>query len=105
MDIASLYSISSSEIGKAASNASTAVKNTEDNSFSTIFNSALSNISETDSLIHDQEEEEIKFSLGLTENTHDLAIAAAKAQIAVNYTVALRDRFIEAYRELMQMQF
>ena len=51
-----------------------------------------------------QEQEEVKFALGISENTHDLAIAAAKANTALSYTVALRDKFLEAYKELMQIQ-
>ena len=35
---------------------------------------------------------------------HRLAIAAAKANTALSYTVALRDKFLEAYKELMQIQ-
>ena len=50
------------------------------------------------------ENEEIKFALGETENTHDLTIALQKASTALQYTVAIRDKVIEAYRELMQMQ-
>ena len=61
-------------------------------------------INETNSYLQDQEDEEIKLALGLTDNTHDLAIAQAKAQASLQYTVALRDRFMEAYKEIMQMQ-
>ncbi len=64
----------------------------------------ISNVNETNSLLNKEEEEEIKFALGISENTHDLAIAAAKAQTALSYTVALRDKFIDAYKELMQIQ-
>ncbi|MBR1524956.1 MAG: flagellar hook-basal body complex protein FliE, partial [Lachnospiraceae bacterium] len=38
------------------------------------------------------------------ENTHDLAVAQSKAQTALQYTVALRDRFLESYKEIIQMQ-
>jgi len=69
-----------------------------------MFNTALGNLNETNSLLNDSEEEKIKFALGITDNTHDLAIAAAKASTALSYTVALRDKFIEAYKEIMQMQ-
>ena len=69
-----------------------------------MFQSALSNLHETNSLLNDYEEEEIKFALGISENTHDLSIAAAKASTALSYTVALRDKFMEAYKEIMQMQ-
>lgn len=103
MDISSILNINSTAVAQAASRAST--KQTEtDESFTTMFNSMLSNLSETNSLLNAQEEEEIKFALGISENTHDLAIAAAKASTALSYTVALRDRFLDAYKELMQIQ-
>lgn len=103
MDISSILNIGSDAIAKAASNASTSTLKT-DESFTSMFNSALSNLSETNALLNAQEEEEMKFALGISENTHDLAIAAAKAQTALSYTVALRDKFLEAYKELMQIQ-
>ncbi len=104
MDISSLMNINSSAIASAASRASRAPANTNDESFKTLFESALGNLNETNSLLNKQEEEEIKFAMGLTENTHDLSIAAAKASTALSYTVALRDKFIEAYKEIMQIQ-
>ena len=103
MDISSLTNISSEVIRRAASTASTKGIET-DGSFTSLFSSMISNIGETNSLLNAQEEEEIKFALGISENTHDLAIAAGKAQTALSYTVALRDRFLEAYKELMQIQ-
>jgi flagellar hook-basal body complex protein FliE len=103
MDITSLYSIGSTAIQGAAEKASTSTTATDD-SFGTLLNSAMSNLSETNGLINNQEEEQIKFAMGLSENTHDLSIASAKASAALQYTVALRDKFIEAYKEIMQMQ-
>ncbi|HOO26980.1 MAG TPA: flagellar hook-basal body complex protein FliE [Lachnospiraceae bacterium] len=104
MDISSLLNVSSDVISEAASKASTSTGLQTDDSFSTMFNTALGNLNETNSLLNDSEEEKIKFALGITDNTHDLAIAAAKASTALSYTVALRDKFIEAYKEIMQMQ-
>ncbi len=104
MDITSLLNVSSSAIANRAAQASTKTGNTEDKSFESLFKSALNNISETNSLLNKQEEEEVKFALGISENTHDLSIAAAKASTALSYTVALRDKFIEAYKEIMQIQ-
>ncbi len=103
MDISSILNISSNAIAQAASTASTN-KAESDESFTTMFNSMLSNLNETNSLLNTQEEEEVKFALGISENTHDLAIAAAKASTALSYTVALRDKFLDAYKELMQIQ-
>lgn len=103
MDISSIYNVSSDAIRQAASNAST--KSVETNeSFTSLFNSMISNIGDTNSLLKAQEEEEVKFALGISENTHDLMIAASKASTALSYTVALRDKFLDAYKELMQIQ-
>ena len=51
-----------------------------------------------------KENEELKWAMGISENTHDLTIAVGKAQTALSYTVALRDKLLEAYREIMQIQ-
>lgn len=72
--------------------------------FDALLNTAIENIKTTNSYLSDAENEEIKFALGETENTHDLTIALQKASTALQYTVAIRDRLLEAYRELMQMQ-
>ena len=104
MDISSLLNVTSSAISEAAAIASTRNTKEVDESFTSMFQSALSNLNETNSLLNSYEEEEIKFALGLTENTHDLSIAAAKASTALSYTVALRDKFLEAYKEIMNMQ-
>lgn len=104
MDISSLLNVTSSAISEAAATASTRNTKEVDESFTSMFQSALSNLNETNSLLNSYEEEEIKFALGLTENTHDLSIAAAKASTALSYTVALRDKFLEAYKEIMNMQ-
>lgn len=72
--------------------------------FSSFLNTAINNIQTTNSYLSDAEDEEIKFALGETENTHDLTIALQKASTALQYTVAIRDKVIEAYKELMQIQ-
>lgn len=72
--------------------------------FESFLNTAINNINTTNSYLSDAENEEIKFALGETENTHDLAIALQKASTALQYTVAVRDRLLEAYREIMNMQ-
>lgn len=104
MDISTITNIGSEAIRRAAEGASTQHGTPTDGSFTTMFNSMLDNLGETNSLLNAQEEEEVKFALGISENTHDLAIAAAKASTALSYTVALRDKFLEAYRQLMQIQ-
>ena len=77
---------------------------TDGTMFDAFLNTAVDNLKTTNSYLSDAENEEIKFALGETDNTHDLTIALQKASTALQYTVAIRDKVLEAYRELMQMQ-
>ena len=81
--------------------------NTEygENSFQDLLDKAVDNINTTNAYLSDAENEEIKWALGQTTNTHDLSIALQKASTALQYTVAIRDRVMQAYNQLMQMQF
>ncbi len=72
--------------------------------FHSFLNSAIDNIKTTNQYLSDAEDAEIQFALGETENPHDLTIALQKASAALQYTVAVRDRLLDAYKELMQMQ-
>ena len=45
-----------------------------------------------------------EFALGEADNPHDMQIAAAKAYEALQYTVAVRDKMLDAYKEIMNMQ-
>lgn len=77
----------------------------EKDMFGKVLDSVIGNINTTNGYLSQAENEEIKLSLGKAENTHDLAIALQKASTALQYTVAIRDKFLEAYKELMNMQF
>lgn len=79
-------------------------KETTGTLFDAFLNTAIDNIKTTNSYLSDAEDAEIQFALGETENTHDLMIALQKASTALQYTVAIRDRLLDAYKELMQMQ-
>ncbi len=72
--------------------------------FDSFLNSAINNIKTTNEYLSDAEDMNIKFALGETENAHDLTIALQKASTALQYTVAVRDKLLDAYKELMQMQ-
>lgn len=101
--ISSFFNLSSPAVEGAAVRSST-VKFPDDESFGTFLDAAVKQVNETNTYLKQEEEEEIKWALGLSENTHDLAVAQEKAQTALQYTVALRDRFLESYKEIMQMQ-
>ena len=74
---------------------------TDGTMFDSILNTALDNIKTTNSYLSDAENQEILFALGETDNTHDLTIALQKASTALQYTVAIRDKVRDAYKELM----
>ncbi|MBP5153143.1 MAG: flagellar hook-basal body complex protein FliE [Lachnospiraceae bacterium] len=102
MDITSLLGTSSLVTADSVGLKSKAV--TDGNLFQTILNGAIDNINNTNNLLSDAENAEISFAMGETENTHDLIIALQKASTALQYTIAVRDKFMEAYKEIMNMQ-
>ena len=105
LDITALHNVSSGAIKEAAKNAPTNTPDTYvDKSFNDFLGTALDNINTTNSYLSDAENEEIKWALGETENTHDLSIALMKASTALQYTVAIRDKLLDAYKELINMQ-
>lgn len=105
LDITSLYNVSSGAIQNAYNSSSAGVRPLEDNTdtFQTFFDAALNNIGETNSYLSDAENEELKFAMGLTDNTHDLSIALQKASTTLQYTVAVRDKLLDAYKEIMNI--
>ena len=108
LDISQLRNVSSDVI-RNAEKVNSRVYNVlgpqdDNNSFSSIFGRAMENINTTNAYLSDAENEEIKWALGETNNNHDLSIALQKAQTALQYTIAVRDRALSAYREITQMQ-
>lgn len=107
MDLSSLSSIGtisdvSSNYIKNAITSNTSLKSS-DEGFNTVFQSALNMVDETNQTQNQAESAEIQFALGESTNTHDLMIAQQKANIALQYTVAVRDKVIDAYKEIMNM--
>ncbi len=106
IDITNLYNITSGAIRDTAEHSNAGVSPLKDttSAFESVFNAALDNLNVTNSYLSDAANEDLKLSMGLTNNTHDLTVALNKAQTALQYTVAVRDKFLDAYKELMQMQ-
>lgn len=107
MDITSLYHISSGAVKEAANQsigASSVTRTPEGEEFGSLLSAAMENLNTTNAYLSDAENEEIKLAMGQTDNTHDLTVALHKASAALQYTVAVRDKVLEAYKELMQMQ-
>lgn len=104
MDISSLTNISSDYITQTY-NQSKAASAQEENSdsFGAVFDTAVKMLNETNDYQNDAEAAEVRFMLGEATNTHELAVIQKKANLALDYTIAVRDKVLEAYREIMNM--
>ena len=94
---------SANSLYKTASNRG-GVDPNNNNDFGTVFDAALNLVDETNTLQNKADAEQVKFALGLSDNTHDMMIAAQKAKIALQYTNAIRTNVIQAYQTIMNMQ-
>jgi flagellar hook-basal body complex protein FliE len=74
-------------------------------SFDSLLNSAMTMLKETNQYSNEAAEAELKYAMGLTNNTHELQVAQMKANVSLQYTVAVRNAVMDAYREIMQLQF
>lgn len=77
----------------------------ETGGFESIFKSALDLVKETNSLTNAAEQEEMRFALGYTDNIGNLMAAQRKASLSLQYTVAVRNTVMSAYRDIMNLQF
>ena len=102
MDITSLTGITSDYLNSVASQKQ--LVNT-DESFQSALDAAVGMLTETNDLENDATAAQMEFALGLADNPHDMQIAAKKALTALQYTTAVRDKLLEAYKEIMNMQF
>ena len=88
MDISSLTNISSDYLNQIAQQ--NRLVTTDDDSFSSVLSSAMNMVSETNDLQNNAQSE--------------VTTAQYKALTAIQYTVAVRDKMIDAYKEIMNMQ-
>lgn len=80
------------------------IKTESEDAFSSLLSSAMQLINETQSLSNAANAEKMNFALGYADNTHDLAIAQQKAALSLQYTVAVKNKVLEAYKEIMNIQ-
>ena len=77
--------------------------NTE--SFEALLNSAMGLIKETETATNEAEQAELEYMLGLNDSVTDLLVAQQKANISLQYTVAIKNAVTQAYQEIMAIQF
>lgn len=91
------------DAAKTAASGNTKITDSTD-TFDSIYNSVLGMLNSTNQYIQDAAKAEVDFALGNLNSTHELGVYQQKANLALQYTVAVRDKALEAYKELMSMQ-
>lgn len=76
-------------------------KTNENSSFSEVLKGALDEVNQ---LQKDSDEYTKLLALGQVDNIHDVTIASEKAKIALQMTLTVRNKVVDAYKEIMRMQ-
>jgi len=71
------------------------------NNFSDLLSNALNSVNQTQI---ESEEYKKMLAIGEVDNLHDVTIAAEKANIALQITMSIRNKIVEAYKEIMRIQ-
>lgn len=75
----------------------------ETGSFDTIYKSVAGLLNDTNTYVQQAQQAEVDYALGKMTNAHELGVYQQQANIALQYTVAVRDKVLEAYNQLMNM--
>jgi flagellar hook-basal body complex protein FliE len=70
-------------------------------SFANVIQGYLKNVDHT---VKEASDLSVKLAAGQIDNIHDVTIASQKSKLALELTVAIRDKAVEAYQETMRMQ-
>ncbi len=106
MDVTNISAINAlSEVSRYGSTTYRVDKTDSEESFDSLLSSAMNLVGETNQLSNAAEAEEIRYAMGESDSLHDLQVAQQKASVSLQYTVAVKNTALEAYRTLMNMQF
>ncbi|MFA5575799.1 MAG: flagellar hook-basal body complex protein FliE [Tissierellaceae bacterium] len=72
------------------------------NNFGSFLSEALGKVNQ---MQLDSDEYKKMLAIGEVDNLHDVTIASEKANIALQITMSVRNKIMEAYKEIMRMQF
>ena len=103
MDISALTNVSSGYIAGQYDASKIKPFTEESEDFSSVLGAAMNMINETNDNQNAAESAQIQDALGESTIKHDLAAAQQKANLALSYTVAVRDKVLDAYKEIMNM--
>ena len=73
--------------------------------FDSIYKAAVNMIDSTNNYLQQAQQAEVDYATGKLSSTHELAVIEQKASLSLQYTVAIKNQLLSAYREIMNMQF
>jgi flagellar hook-basal body complex protein FliE len=86
-------------------NSGSSAVESKNNTFDDLFQAAMNMVNKTNQYSKAAQEQETAYSLGLTDDPANLLIAQQKANVTLQYTVAIRNHVLDAYKEIMNLQF
>ena len=72
--------------------------------FDSVFNAVSGLVNSTNDYVQRAQKAEVDYALGNMTNTHELGVYQQEANVALQFTVAVIDNALEAYKEIMNMQ-
>ena len=80
------------------------VKNQETNNiFDEFYKAAMNLIEDTNNLEIEADQKSLEFAMGKTDNIEEVLIAQEKANILLQFTIQVRNKAVESYKEIMRM--
>ena len=91
-----------SAYGPSQTDTAAGVTETKDNSFEKTFKNLISQV---DTQIKESDKKAEEFALGKNYDLHEVMISAEKAGISFQFLLQIRNKLLEAYQEIMRMNF
>lgn len=80
------------------------IKNKETNNvFDEFYKAAINLINDTNNLELEADQKSLEFAMGKTDNIEEVLIAQEKANILLQFTIQVRNKAVESYKEIMRM--
>lgn len=79
-------------------------KTDDQSTFDGIYKAAVNMISSTNDYLQEAQKAEVAYATGELTSTHELAVIEQKANLSLQYTVAVKNQLLSAYKEIMNIQ-
>lgn len=103
MNIASISNLA--DLSRYATGSESTTTQNSTSAFDSFYQAALNLVKNTNDYTNAASEAATDYAMGLTDNTSDLLVAQQKANLSLQYTVAIRNNVLDAYKEIMNLQF